>query len=73
MTDPTAPQPAPVSVQVDKILDGFRAALAEYAGAATARALERAIVAEATRDTLLEQRGQRDAGQKAPDTTTKED
>lgn len=55
MTDPT--QAAPLSVPVDRVLDGFRAALAHYAGAPTAEVLERAIMAEATRDVLLEQRG----------------
>lgn len=55
MTDPTT-TPMPVSIPVDKVLDGFRAALIQYAGRPAAEALERAIMAEATRDALLEQR-----------------
>lgn len=71
MSASPAAEPTPVSVPVDAILDGFRAALAEYAGAATARALERAIVAEASRDVLLNQQRQADAAQK-PTATEKD-
>lgn len=71
MTDPTATSGTPVSVPMEAILEGFRAALAEYAGAATARAIERAILAEATRDALLGERERAEANRK-PATTEKD-